>query len=151
MLILKLGENMQEQLLGVILESDVNIIRRLVHPLTYLKLIASLSDVLPDDKAKEKIAWETDKYWLTRKSKNSLKTIQLAAFLLRQKAKGNSAISAQGPEIIGKKQPSIIEAIVETVSRLTFLRTYTTHLKPPIISCISGGSMSYGRFFNVIW
>src|SRR5690606_7485706 len=35
------------------------------------------------------------------------------------------------------------------IKRLKFLFELTTQLPSPVLSCISGGSMSYGRFYNV--
>lgn len=95
------------------------------------------------------LSWEADRYWLNRRSDNSLKTLQGLAAILKVVSTRYPDINKKGEVILGKPQPSLIESIGETIKRLRFLQKYVTELPDPIISCISGGSMSYGRFFNV--
>lgn len=60
-----------------------------------------------------------------------------------------SEYSVPGEIKIGKQQPSFIESLIETEERLQFLSQYVEQLPLSVEGLISGGSMSYGRFFNV--
>lgn len=56
-----------------------------------------------------------------------------------------------GDIILNKKQPSFGESVRETTTRLAFLEKLVRNISSSknILGLISGGSMSYGRFFNV--
>lgn len=58
-------------------------------------------------------------------------------------------LNKKGEVKLGKQQPSLNETIAETIKRLQFLFQFTAQLPNAVLSCISGGSMSYGRFYNV--
>ncbi|MEK7092318.1 MAG: hypothetical protein AAB907_01700 [Patescibacteria group bacterium] len=51
--------------------------------------------------------------------------------------------------ILGRRQPSLGEAVEETVKRLKFLEKFSAGLPQEVVGEICGGSMSYGRFYNV--
>lgn len=48
-----------------------------------------------------------------------------------------------------KELPPLQEAIGETVKRLRFLEAFTSHMPKEVTGVICGGSMSYGRFYNI--
>lgn len=50
---------------------------------------------------------------------------------------------------ISMPQPSLKEAIFETSKRLIFLEQFSRDLPGSVIAEIIGGSMSYGRFYNI--
>lgn len=49
----------------------------------------------------------------------------------------------------GERRPPFPKAVRETVRRLTFIETFTASPPPTVVGEICGGSMSYGRFYNV--
>lgn len=51
--------------------------------------------------------------------------------------------------IQGKQQPSFVEAVKETVKRLQFFECCLRGLPDSVVGQIAGGSMSYGRFYNI--
>ena len=51
--------------------------------------------------------------------------------------------------IQGKQQPSFVEAVKETVKRLQFFECSLRGLPDSVVGQIAGGSMSYGRFYNI--
>lgn len=140
----------QESLLSptTYLESE-GLVQRWNYPLRLFNRVNRSLGTVGDDVTKSQIAWDIDRYWLQRRSPNSLKTITGLAKYLRLLSRSNQEIAKQGEMINGKQQPSLIEAIEETVVRLKFLSLFVQNLPNSVLSCISGGSMSYGRFFNI--
>lgn len=61
---------------------------------------------------------------------------------------GISQLSPQ-PNYSNKPQPSFIEAVYATLVRCEWLTLYAKYLKKLNIGCILGGSLSYGKFFNI--
>jgi len=55
----------------------------------------------------------------------------------------------QGEFLLGKKQPSLLESAIATLQRVEWLYSFLNTVPPWVVGCISGGSMSYGRFYNV--
>lgn len=51
--------------------------------------------------------------------------------------------------IFDKQQPLLWEAIYETVKRLRFIERFSAQLPEEVAGIICGGSMSYGRFYNI--
>lgn len=124
-------------------------VKRWSYPLDLFRSISKQIRSTDTLDAKASIAWEIDEYWVRRRTQNSLKVIQVASLLLSTMSKKYPHLSQRGESIMGKLQPSITEAVSETIKRLKFLSDYIPSLPSHIMSCVSGGSMSYGRFFNV--
>jgi 2-polyprenyl-3-methyl-5-hydroxy-6-metoxy-1,4-benzoquinol methylase len=61
---------------------------------------------------------------------------------------GPSLISPM-PNSVNKPQPHFTEAVFATLIRCEVIATYAKYLKSLNIGCILGGSLSYGKFFNV--
>lgn len=125
------------------------LIERWSYPLGIFSHVISQSGNVSNPSVRSALAWEIDQYWLQRRSPNSLKTLSYLSNLLKVVAKFNPNLVEKGEEVIGKQQPSFTEAISETIARLKFLFIFTEQLPAAVLSCISGGSMSYGRFYNV--
>ncbi len=124
-------------------------IRRWSYPIGIFSYVLTQSRYVSNPIIRSDMSWEIDKYWLQRRSPNSLKTLSYLSESLQLVAKFNPDLVKTGEKILDKQQPSFIEAISETIARLKFLFTFTEQLPTAILSCISGGSMSYERFYNV--
>lgn len=131
------------------LNGRVGPIKRLSYPVGLMTDVARALPVISNPATRAEISWEIDRYWVKRRSPNALKTLSVLQFLLQSVAPLYPAIKTPGEIILGKQQPSFLESIEETLKRLRFLAQYVPALPTSILSCISGGSMSYGRFFNV--
>ncbi len=125
------------------------IIKRWSYPLGLFSFALQQLPHLENKEKRAELAWEIDRYWLARRSPNSLKTLRGLSTTLSSLSPMFPALRQQGETVIGKQQPSILESVDETIKRLQFLQRYTRALPENIVSCISGGSMSYGRFYNV--
>lgn len=104
---------------------------------------------LDNTQVKSEVAWEIDRYWLQRRTRNSLKTITGLNKAMEIASTYYPALKEPGIIALDKQQPSLIRAVEETIKRLQFLTEYVPSLPIAVLSCISGGSMSYGRFFNI--
>lgn len=51
--------------------------------------------------------------------------------------------------VLSKQQPSFVDSVKETIKRLRFLEKGKVGMPESVVGEICGGSMSYGRFFNV--
>lgn len=58
-------------------------------------------------------------------------------------------LKQKGENILGKEQPSLVEAVVETAKRLLFVDRLATNLPQSVRGIIVGGSLAYGPFYNV--
>lgn len=125
------------------------IIKRWSYPLGLFVYALQQLPHISDPQVRAKLSWEVDRYWLDRRTNNSLLTLQGLTTTLKTLSGPYPDINKKGDVILGKPQPSLIETMEETLKRLKFLQRYLPELPNSIISCISGGSMSYGRFYNV--
>ncbi len=114
----------------------------------FVNVLKSLPKISNND-VKAETAWEIDRYWLQRRSPNALKTLTGLSKALKGASSVYPGLLTQGEVKLGKQQPSFLEAVTETISRLKFLSQFTVQLPHTVLSCISGGSMSYGRHYNV--
>lgn len=55
----------------------------------------------------------------------------------------------KGETILGKQQPSLVEALQETAKRFLFVDRLIKDLPSTVIGVIVGGSMQYGPFYNI--
>lgn len=55
----------------------------------------------------------------------------------------------KGDTIMGKEQPTLVEAVTETAKRLLFVDRLATNLPPSVMGIIVGGSLAYGPFYNL--
>ena len=53
------------------------------------------------------------------------------------------------PNVLDKPQPHFFEAVFATLLKLELLITFVPFIKSFSVGCLLGGSLSYGRFFNV--
>jgi SAM-dependent methyltransferase len=53
------------------------------------------------------------------------------------------------PNSVNKPQPYFTEAVFATLIRCEVIATYAKYLKSLDIGCVLGGSLSYGKFFNM--
>lgn len=95
------------------------------------------------------IAWLMDEYWRERGSPNSILTLRGLGKIFKILSSKYPALNQPGEVILEKQQPSLIESTGATLKRLDFLYRYVKKLTDPCVSVVSGGSMSYGRFYNV--
>lgn len=58
-------------------------------------------------------------------------------------------LTLPGDTILGRRQPSFTEAAVETAKRLKFLDHLTKNIPSSVLGIVLGGSLSWGRFYNV--
>ena len=61
---------------------------------------------------------------------------------------GSSLLSPQ-PNIVNKPQPPFVSSVIATLIRFELLATYLPYIRLFNLGCILGGSLSYGKFFNV--
>jgi SAM-dependent methyltransferase len=61
---------------------------------------------------------------------------------------GPSSLSST-PNVVNKPQPHFTETIFATLIRCEVIATYSKYLKYLNIGCVLGGSLSYGKFFNI--
>lgn len=61
---------------------------------------------------------------------------------------GSSLLSPQ-PNIVNKPQPPFVSSVIATLIRFELLATYLPYIRLFDIGCILGGSLSYGKFFNI--
>jgi hypothetical protein len=102
-----------------------------------------------EEEMRAKVAWKLDTYWRERGSPNSLLTLKGLQKTLHLLQNSFPGLCEPGAVKLGKKQPSLLESIDATIRRIDFLCRYVRKLDYPYLSVISGGSMSYGRFYNV--
>lgn len=130
-------------------ETELNPLKRWTYPLgLYAQALSCLPEI-DDPNVRSKLSWEIDKYWRERGTTNSLLTIKLLGKCFRLVTDKYPGLDVPGEVKLGKQQPSLIESMEATVLRLEFLRDYVSQIDPAISSVVSGGSMSYGRFYNV--
>lgn len=60
-----------------------------------------------------------------------------------------NALLAPRKTVQSRRQPGLIEAISETTKRLRFVENLKDSLPESVVGLVIGGSVSYGRFFNV--
>lgn len=113
-----------------------------------LSLVSRLQDPSNCDHHAQ-LSWLMDKYWRERGSPNSILTLRGLGRIYKILANRYPALNQPGEVILGKQQPSLIESTGATLKRLNFLYRYVKKLTDSCVSVISGGSMSYGRFYNV--
>lgn len=94
-------------------------------------------------------AWVLNEQWLEAK-----KNDQGLVFLSTLSDWTNSTLfpsylTAERDIVQGKQQPSFVDAVKETVERLQFLECYSRGLPDSVVGQIAGGSMNYGRFYNI--
>lgn len=53
------------------------------------------------------------------------------------------------PTIINRRQPSFREAVIETIKRLKLINQFDRDVPEEVVGIVLGGSMSYGRFYNI--
>lgn len=124
-------------------------IKRWNYPLGLFTHVLGQLPQISEEKTRADVSWEIDRYWLQRRSPNAIKTLRYLSKTLQIAANVYPDLNRKGDVVLDKQQPSLNETISETIKRLQFLFLFTTKLPNAILSCISGGSMSYGRFFNV--
>lgn len=94
-------------------------------------------------------AFALDKAWTSARVHG-----QAQAFLHQQE---QMVASARFPDylrqprgmISGKNQPSFVDAVTQTIKRLTFLEQFSARQPTEVVGQICGGSMSYGRFYTI--
>src|ERR1041385_227007 len=59
------------------------------------------------------------------------------------------SILSPTPNSVNKPQPYFTEAVFATLIRAEVIATFARYLKAFDIACLLGGSLSYGKFFNV--
>lgn len=104
-----------------------------------------------DKNARADKAYETDLAWREQREQigeiiplhGGLKAI------IQEAINFDPNLRLSGNVIDGKPQPSFQESLEATDRRLAFLNSYLPSLPQSILGVISGGSMSYGRFYNV--
>lgn len=101
-----------------------------------------------DDEKKEKAAYKADTLW-REVSKSCDYVANRLLFSAARTVDILEPFQKQGEIKLNKQQPSFAESFHETEKRLNFLRNYLDSLPPQILGVVSGGSMSYGRFYNV--
>jgi len=125
------------------------IIKRWSYPYGLFSFALQQLPHVSDPKVRARLGWEVDRYWLDRRSSNSLMTLQGLTTMLKALSGLYPDVNTKGDVLLGKCQPSLIETMEETLKRLKFLQEYVSELPSSVLSCVSGGSMSYGRFYNV--
>lgn len=130
-------------------ETEFNPIKRWAYPVGLLTYTAMSLPHIHEQGTRAKVAWEMDKYWRERGSKNSILTLKGVGGMFKVLQKSFPGLTEQGEVKLGKQQPSLLESTEATIKRMDFLYRYVNTLHDPCISVISGGSMSYGRFYNV--
>lgn len=120
-----------------------------------IRLYASALSMVPKLKDSEngdghaRLSWLMDKYWRERGSPNSMLTLRGLGGIYKILTNRYPALNQPGEVLLGKQQPSLVESTGATLKRLDFLYRYVKKLTDPYVSVVSGGSMSYGRFYNV--
>ncbi len=99
--------------------------------------------------AKVEAAALTEKLFIQLQQPSSVESLGIYYRAILQTVLAYPAYSVPGEIKLGKQQPSFQEALIETEKRLNFLEQYVEQLPYSVEGLISGGSMSYGRFFNV--
>ena len=61
---------------------------------------------------------------------------------------GENRLSPQ-PNLVNKSQPHFAEAVLSTLVRYELITKYAQYVKFLDIGCMLGGSLSYGKFFNL--
>lgn len=128
---------------------EINLIRRWGYPLgLYRQALGMVPEIQNPDKHAQ-LSWLMDSYWRERGSPNSLLTLGGLGIMYRLLSAKYPALDQPGQVILGKQQPSLLESTDATLKRLNFLYRYVRNLIDPYVSVVTGGSMSYGRFYNV--
>jgi len=60
-----------------------------------------------------------------------------------------SLLTTERPTVINRRQPSFREAVIETAKRLKLINQLDQDVPDEIMAIVLGGSMSYGRFYNI--
>src|SRR3989339_135459 len=107
-----------------------------------------LSSTLHPDILREDIGYRLDLHWRQHRTQHGVLPSILRTFS-QDDILNIPNIRQQGQVILDKQQPSLLEAVHETTTRLTFMEKWTDNLLNFINGVILGGSLSYGRFVNV--
>lgn len=97
------------------------------------------------------ISQNLDRIWLASKERGE--GIEFLDSILPQLPSVESDLPPylriRGETVYERQQPSLSEAIRETAKRLKFIQRLTSNLPDSVRGVIVGGSLSYGRFYNV--
>ncbi len=115
------------------------------------QLVAYLHSITSDDRdhSTAEAAWKTDQVWRSTHEQQPDAIPKLLTVLQSLDLSHIAILNLPGSMKLGKQQPSFVESITETAMRLQCIATWRPLLPSSISAMISGGSMSYGRFFNV--
>jgi hypothetical protein len=130
-------------------ETQVNPIKRWAYPVGLYSTAIRALPHMHEPATRAKISWTMDRYWRERGSKNSIVTLKGVGGMFSVLQDSFPGLTLQGGVKLDKQQPSLLESTEATIKRMDFLYRYVNRLQDPCISVISGGSMSYGRFYNV--
>lgn len=129
---------------------ELHPLRRWGYPLGLYKEALGLVPKVQDFGKHAELSWLMDSYWRERGSPNSILTLQGLGSIYKALSGVYPALGQPGDMVLEKQQPSLIETTDATLKRLKFLYQYVKNLTGgPYVSVITGGSMSYGRFYNV--
>ncbi len=104
----------------------------------------------PLEEFRAKAGYLTELYYRYYRRNESLITRLSSLQQNTHLASGRSSLfTSKGQIVLNKEQPSYLDSVFETNKRLLFLETFLENLPKCVSGCISGGSMQYGRFYNV--
>lgn len=128
---------------------ETNPFKRWSYPLGLYKEALGMIPQVQDPMKHAQLSWLMDSYWRERGSPNSILTLRGLGTIYKTLSRKYPALNQPGDVVLEKQQPSLIENTDATLKRLDFLYRYVKNLTDPYVSMITGGSMSYGRFYNV--
>lgn len=98
-----------------------------------------------------KLAEDLDLIWQREKAKGRGRSFlgSLLDECTRIESTLPEPLTTRGEIVYHRQQPSFVEAVQETAKRLIVVDNITANLPESVVGVICGGSLSYGRFYNV--